>query len=1080
METQTQSAPPVVAVVVVHHPAPEFDQVLDAFAAQDYPNLRLLFLVTASESSEDDAALAEQITARLPEAFVRTTGANPGFAATANEVLRLVEGDNGFLLICHDDVAPDPDAVRTLVEELFRSNAGVVGPKLVDWDDPRVLRSVGLGADRFGHIDAGIEPGEVDQEQHDGVRDVFVVPSACMLVRADLFRALGGFDAAITYYGEDLEFCWRAHFSGARVIVAPVARVRHAGRLSERRADLRAANLEARHRVRTVATLTGPARVVGRSLELVLLTVVELVVGLFTGRLGEAWASLRAVIGLIPRTPAILSRRRTVREVRRVPEREISGLQVRGSVRLSAYLRTRETTTFVGADRQIRRWRDSTTAPVIAWIAVLIGLFIGARDFFTDGVPPVGEFLAFPESPRRLLDTFRSGWNPTGVGATSSNPTGWATLSLASVGTLFRMGLLQTLFTVGTVLVGAIGMWKLATVFPSTRARLAALIVYAATPIVSGAMHGGQLTVLVMYASTPWILHLLRRAAGIETADPTMASDDVPDGIVKLDRADRVRRTAAAVLVVALGAAFAPIVLVVAAMLGVLLAVGTLLALASWRTAVHTLAITGVTVVGAALLNAPWVATWSWSTMVGPPPVGEAGLGLVRIASFDIGATDFAVLALALYLPVIAAIALARAWRLTWAVRAGTIIIGFGGLAVLADRGSLPFDMPAAGVLLAPVAAGVAIAAGAALAAFDLDVRGGSFGWRQPLGLLASAAVAVGVLPGVFALGDGSWDAPTTPLSSVLDARLPSADEDGAYNTLLVGDARLLPVPGTQYRDGISWAVIDDGPLDVTDRWAPPSTDASAAIDDALDQIAASSTLRAGQLLAPLGIRFIVVPVFDGVASTLDDPLPVPAGLVESLDDQLDLVTELALPTLELFENRAWIPTRSLLTGATAEASESAGSEALVRADLSESSPVFVDADQLAAASETIQAGVVHLGTPFADAWTLTVDGADVPARRDFGLTTAFDVSTAGEATLEYQSSATRSLLVALQVVLWLLAIVLVVRVSVSLSARTTGLIDDETLIDLDDAEPATLDPGLDITGQIARQDDDVPAETGQ
>ena len=64
--------------------------------------------------------------------------------------------------------------------------------------------------------------------------------------------------------------------------------------------------------------------------------------------------------------------------------------------------------------------------------------------------------------------------------------------------------------------------------------------------------------------------------------------------------------------------------------------------------------------------------------------------------------------------------------------------------------------------------------------------------------------------------------------------------------------------------------------------------------------------------------------------------------------------------------------------------------------------------------------------------------------------------------------------------VLWLLAIVLVVRVSVSLSARTTGLIDDETLIDLDDAEPATLDPGLDITGQIARQDDDVPAETGQ
>ena len=88
-------------------------------------------------------------------------------------------------LICHDDVAPDPGALRLMVEELYRSNAGAVGPKLVDWDDPSVLQAVGLGMDRFGEIDPVIEPGEVDQEQHDGVRDVFVLPSAYLLVRAD-------------------------------------------------------------------------------------------------------------------------------------------------------------------------------------------------------------------------------------------------------------------------------------------------------------------------------------------------------------------------------------------------------------------------------------------------------------------------------------------------------------------------------------------------------------------------------------------------------------------------------------------------------------------------------------------------------------------------------------------------------------------------------------------------------------------------------------------------------------------------------------------------------------------------------
>ncbi len=32
-----------------------------------------------------------------------------------------------------------------------------------------------MGVDRFGEIERTIELGEVDQEQHDGVRDVFVL-----------------------------------------------------------------------------------------------------------------------------------------------------------------------------------------------------------------------------------------------------------------------------------------------------------------------------------------------------------------------------------------------------------------------------------------------------------------------------------------------------------------------------------------------------------------------------------------------------------------------------------------------------------------------------------------------------------------------------------------------------------------------------------------------------------------------------------------------------------------------------------------------------------------------------------------
>ncbi len=425
MEPETQNAPPVVAVVVVHEPGHWFEETLDAFADQDYPNIRFLFLVTdgVRPGLEDgDPSLAAVIESRLPNAFVRELGVNAGFGAAANEVLRLVEGQNGFFLFCHDDVAPDRDAVRLLVEELYRSNAGVVGPKLVDWDDPGVLESVGLGLDRFGEVDQSIEPGEVDQEQHDGVRDVFVIPSAMMLVRADLFRELGGFDPALDLHGEDVEFCWRVHHSGARVDRGAERQVPSPFRAARRVERPESHAIAARHRLRTVATMTGFARLPGRFLELIVLTLAELVVGLFTGRFRQGLASLRSLLGLVPRIPTIAARRRSIKTVRRVPEREVLGLQQRGSAQLNSFLRSRESTTYAGTNAGVRRWRESTTAPVIAWIVVLGFLLLGGRSFLSSGVPPVGEFLRFPDSPRDLFSSYTSGWNPHGLGATDGEP----------------------------------------------------------------------------------------------------------------------------------------------------------------------------------------------------------------------------------------------------------------------------------------------------------------------------------------------------------------------------------------------------------------------------------------------------------------------------------------------------------------------------------------------------------------------------------------------------------------------------------------------------------------------------------
>ena len=118
---------------------------------------------------------------------------NLGFGASANAALEMVEGASYFLF-CHDDVAADPGAVGIVVEESFRSNAGVVAPKFVSWEDPRILLHAGMAVDKGGAVVDRVEPGEIDHGQHDSVRDVFLVPGGCLAGARDLFSEIGGYD----------------------------------------------------------------------------------------------------------------------------------------------------------------------------------------------------------------------------------------------------------------------------------------------------------------------------------------------------------------------------------------------------------------------------------------------------------------------------------------------------------------------------------------------------------------------------------------------------------------------------------------------------------------------------------------------------------------------------------------------------------------------------------------------------------------------------------------------------------------------------------------------------------------------
>ena len=411
------ATPSVLAVVVAFEPGEWFEETLESLATQDYPRLEVLVIDAAG-----DPELGARVHASLPDAAVLDAGDTDGFSAAADAVLD-TDVDPAFLLFCHDDVALATDAVRLMVVESLRSNCGITGPKLVDWDRPDRLQHVAYTVDRFAVAADVVEPAELDQEQYDAVGDVFAVPSACLMIRTGLFRTLEGFDPGITHRGEDVDLCWRAQLAGARVMVVPDARVRHRERLEERTGVDDVRRTRARHQLRTVAvTSSRPSLLITLPLA-ALLTLGEAGIALFTARLGQVRDVLAAWSWNLRRLGEIRRRRARLRPLVRARYADIRAAQETGSVRINAFVRGQiGRGAFGGSGRDFGAVIRTGTARIaaVAWGLVVLFVLFGSRSLLTDGVPAVGDFVPFADESGDLWSAWWSGWSDRDLGGPGS------------------------------------------------------------------------------------------------------------------------------------------------------------------------------------------------------------------------------------------------------------------------------------------------------------------------------------------------------------------------------------------------------------------------------------------------------------------------------------------------------------------------------------------------------------------------------------------------------------------------------------------------------------------------------------
>jgi GT2 family glycosyltransferase len=223
------------AVIVSFRTGPLLFQSIDAALAA--LGVGKVVVVDNGNPPEAERALDARAAAEPRLAVVRGQG-NVGFARACNLGARQAE-EASHLLFLNPDAIIEPGAPAALIAAgEGRRRPWIAGAQIEDLDGreqrggrrkaPTLARAFGalLGgvADRM-HLEHAPEP--------DRPITVDAVSGACLLMRADDYQALGGFDEAYFLHVEDLDLCARAIRAGGEVVFVPAARARHAGRTSE-------------------------------------------------------------------------------------------------------------------------------------------------------------------------------------------------------------------------------------------------------------------------------------------------------------------------------------------------------------------------------------------------------------------------------------------------------------------------------------------------------------------------------------------------------------------------------------------------------------------------------------------------------------------------------------------------------------------------------------------------------------------------------------------------------------------------------------------------------------------------------
>ncbi len=150
------------------------------------------------------------------------------YSALNNQLAAQARGD--VLLFLNDDIeAISSGWLEELVAQAMRNDVGAVGAKLY-YPDGRIqhagvfLGVEGIAANAYRGL-AGEASGHMNRARL--TQGLSAVTAACLAMRAEVFREIGGFDERLPVAHNDVDLCLRVRSAGYRVVWTPYAELLH-------------------------------------------------------------------------------------------------------------------------------------------------------------------------------------------------------------------------------------------------------------------------------------------------------------------------------------------------------------------------------------------------------------------------------------------------------------------------------------------------------------------------------------------------------------------------------------------------------------------------------------------------------------------------------------------------------------------------------------------------------------------------------------------------------------------------------------------------------------------------------------